>query len=82
MKVRGCLYSSIFYENTCFGGCGHGENSVFCAVWTGAGDVGTGAAGSTGTGMLEDASRCDCVGLVQDNSKSYFVMLLRVYFNG
>ena len=51
-------------------------------MWTGARDVGTGAAGSTGTGMLEDASRCDCVELVQSKSKSYIAMLLRVYFNG
>ena len=51
-------------------------------MWTGAGDVGTGAAGPTGTGMLEDASRCDCVGLVQDNSKSYLHPFLLVHFRG
>lgn len=49
-------------------------------MWTGAGDAGTGAAGPTGTGMLEDASRCDCVELVQSKSKSYIAMLLRVQF--
>ena len=49
-------------------------------MWTGAGDVGTGAAGLTGTGMQDDASRCDCVGLVQDKSKSYIDTLLVVHF--
>ena len=49
-------------------------------MWTGAGDVGTGAAGPTGTGMLEDASNGDCVELVQYKSKSYIDTLLVVHF--
>ena len=51
-------------------------------MWTGAGDVGTGAAGPTGTGMLEDASNGDCVELVQYKSKSYIDTLLVVHFEG
>ena len=82
MKVRGCLYGCIFHENTCIGGCGRTEKTKIGAILTGAGDAGTGAAGPTGTGMLEDASRCDCVELVQSKSKSYIDTLLVVLFNG